>query len=269
MTGRKQLRISIVTPTFNMGSFIESTILGVLIQSYSNFEHIIVDGLSTDRTLEIVGKYPHLKCVSEADTGLYNALNKGIRMATGDIIGWCNADDVYLPGAFHVVNDFFSVHEQIDLVYGDYREVDTLGMPIRVRREIPFSNFLFKWLHINLVPTPSAFWRRTIHEKGIWFDETYKYANDYQFCVDMVRKDHKILHISTLLADFRRHPQAISTAFVRRQNAECEEMIRRNAGTFGNSLLYRPTRLGLLLLARALRTGSKTLRGCYFEHFRG
>ena len=90
-------RISIITPTRNMAHFLEPCILSNLQQCYPNLEHIIVDGASTDNTLEIVGRYPHLRSVSEPDHGLSDALNKGIRMATGEIIGWCNADDLYLP----------------------------------------------------------------------------------------------------------------------------------------------------------------------------
>ena len=96
-------KITIVTPSFNQGKFIDENIQSVLTQNYPNFEHIIIDGGSIDGTVDILKKYSHLKWVSEPDRGQASALNKGFRMATGDVIGWLNSDDSYLPGTFEVV----------------------------------------------------------------------------------------------------------------------------------------------------------------------
>ena len=96
-------RISIVTPCLNMGAFIEDAIRSVQSQAYPNFEHIIVDACSSDNTLDVLKRYPHLRWVSEKDRGQSDGLNKGFRMATGNIVGWLNADEYYLPGAFHAV----------------------------------------------------------------------------------------------------------------------------------------------------------------------
>jgi len=96
-------KITIVTPSFNQGNFIDENIQSVLTQNYPNFEHIIIDGGSIDGTVDILKKYSHLKWVSEPDRGQASALNKGFRMATGDVIGWLNSDDSYLPGTFEVV----------------------------------------------------------------------------------------------------------------------------------------------------------------------
>ncbi len=265
-------RISIVTPTFNMGRFIEHAILGVLQQGYPNVEHIVVDGGSTDQTLSILEKYPHLEWISERDEGLYDALDKGLRMATGELIGWCNADDLYLPGTFNFVADYFAQNRDVDMIYGDYREIDERGVAFRVRREVGFSDFLFRWLHINLVPTPSAFWRRSIHDGGIWFDDgRHRYANDYRMCVDVHRAGHRIRHVNVLLADFRRHEGAISTALLEDQRREFEAMVRENAGNLGQAprAVYAPLRHCLMLWARTMRTASKVVQGAYFDYFRG
>ena len=128
------LKISIITPSLNMGRFLEQSIQGVLYQNYSNWEHIVIDGGSQDETLAILKKYPHLKWISEPDRGLSDALNKGIRMATGDIIGWCCADDYYLPGAFKVCIDSFQNDPTLMFLYGDYRRIDADGIPFRIRR---------------------------------------------------------------------------------------------------------------------------------------
>ena len=101
------LKISIVTPSFNQGRYIENAIRSVLDQGYDNFEHIIYDNCSTDETLEVVAKYPHVKFYSEPDEGQSDALNKGFLKATGEVIGWLNADDLYCPGTFQKVNEIF------------------------------------------------------------------------------------------------------------------------------------------------------------------
>ncbi len=107
-------KISIVTPSYNSAEFIEDCIQSVLKQNYPNFEHIIIDGGSTDGTVEILKKYPHLKWISEPDEGQSDALNKGFKKAEGDIIGWLNSDDVYLPGTFNKVADILS-NDKIDI----------------------------------------------------------------------------------------------------------------------------------------------------------
>jgi glycosyltransferase involved in cell wall biosynthesis len=98
-------KISIVTPTYNQGQFIEHNIKSVINQKYPNYEHIIIDNCSTDQTIKILKKYPHLKWVSEKDKGQSDALNKGYEMDTGEIMSWKNADDYYLHSSFHVAVD--------------------------------------------------------------------------------------------------------------------------------------------------------------------
>ncbi len=102
------LKISIVTPSFNQGIFIEEAIKSVLSQGYSDLEHIIVDNCSTDTTASVLARYPHLKVICEPDQGQSDALNKGFKAATGDIVGWLNADDKYLPGCFGKVSLAFN-----------------------------------------------------------------------------------------------------------------------------------------------------------------
>jgi glycosyltransferase involved in cell wall biosynthesis len=109
-------KISIITPSYNSGQHIEDAINSVLGQEYERFEHIVVDGGSEDNTVEILGKYPHVKWVSEPDNGQSHAMNKGFAMSSGDIIGYLNADDYYLPGAFKSVLHYFE--EDADCVVG-------------------------------------------------------------------------------------------------------------------------------------------------------
>ena len=96
------MRISIVTPTYNRAHLLEAALLSVLAQGWSDTEHIVVDGMSSDGTVELLARYPHLRVIREPDSGLYEALNKGIRAATGEVIGHLNSDDEYLPGHLRV-----------------------------------------------------------------------------------------------------------------------------------------------------------------------
>src|ERR1700743_3653163 len=95
------MKISIITPSYNQGQFIEDAIRSVLDQGYPDFEHIVIDNCSTDGTLDVLRRYPHVRWVSEPDGGQSAALNKGLRLSTGDVLAWLNCDDFYLPGAFH------------------------------------------------------------------------------------------------------------------------------------------------------------------------
>ncbi|MGA2352159.1 MAG: glycosyltransferase family 2 protein [Terracidiphilus sp.] len=258
-------RISIITPTRNMAHFLEPCILSNLQQCYPNLEHIIVDGASTDNTLEIVGRYPHLRSVSEPDHGLSDALNKGIRMATGEIIGWCNADDLYLPGTLTVINEFFEKHPDIDLVYGDYRETDETGKSLRIIRETHFSPAVFRWLHINTIPTPAAFWRRRIHDDDLWYEDKMRFAMDYDFLRRVFAKGYKFQHVSILFCDFRRHIGSLTAAGG--QLREHELIVRRDANAIWKKfgVAFPAIRYCFLVAVRAARTAEKCFKGVYFE----
>ncbi len=112
-------KISVITPSFNQGVFIEDAVRSVLEQGYPNFEHIIIDNCSTDGTIEILKKYDHLIWISEPDEGQSDALNKGFNLASGDIIGWLNVDEFYMPGAFTYISSYITANEKSDIFYGD------------------------------------------------------------------------------------------------------------------------------------------------------
>jgi len=265
-------RISIITPTRNMARFLEPCILSILQQCYPNIEHIVVDGASTDNTLEILRRYPHIRWISEPDRGLSDALNKGIQMATGEIIGWCNADDLYLPGTLTAVNELFKQHPEIDLYYGDYREIDETGRSLRVVRETHFSPTVFRWLHVNVISTPAAFWRKRMHDKGLWFDEKIRYAMDYDFLRRAFAAGFNYKHVSILFCDFRRHANTLSAAGSHSgsQLTEHELVVRRNANAIWkySGPAFSVLRICLLLVVRAARTAEKLFKGAYIEKTR-
>lgn len=178
------VRISAVTPSLNQGRYIEETILSVLDQQYPNFEHIIVDGGSADETLTILRKYPHLRWTSEPDAGQTAAINKGIRLATGDIFAYLNADDVFRPGAFQAVREVFHGDPTTAMLIGDCDVIDERSRLVghyRARLE-RFEDMLryWEWGNRFCIPQPAVFLRRDAVEKVGLFDEGYDLAMDYE-----------------------------------------------------------------------------------------
>jgi len=164
------LKISVITPSFNQSKYIEQTIQSVLDQNYPNFEHIIIDGGSTDGTIEILKKYSHLKWVSEKDKGQSDALNKGFEKATGDIIAWINSDDWYEPNTFFSISKFFNENQYKNVVMGDCNLVDENGKIFD--RVINYERGLEELKNYKVsrsIPTqPAVFFRKKIVQKK-WF----------------------------------------------------------------------------------------------------
>ena len=123
------LKISVVTVCYNMAQYIEATIKSVLSQGYPNLEYIIIDGGSTDGTQQIIEKYQDQLAyyVSEPDNGMYDAINKGFLKATGDIIAWINADDIYMPWTLHTINDVFTCFPETKWLGGKYAFLNENG----------------------------------------------------------------------------------------------------------------------------------------------
>lgn len=199
-------RISVITPSYQQADFIEETIRSVLAQNYGNFEHIIVDGGSTDGTIEILKRYPHLKWVSEPDLGQTHAINKGILMSTGDIIAYLNADDVYRPGAFQHVAGFFSQHPEARVVTGDCDYIDERSQVTgRLRAKYECFEDLVRywgWDRWYCIPQQSTFWRRGVLAETGLFDARLHMVMDY----DMWLRVAERMPIHTLpvtLAAFR------------------------------------------------------------------
>ena len=258
------IKISIITPSFNQGAFIAEAIESVLAQNYANTEHIIVDNCSTDETPKILACYPHLKVICEKDQGQSDALNKGFKAATGDIVGWLNADDKYLPGCFDRVLEAFDRHPEYDLVYGDYRFVDAKGKLIRARKEIGFDIFMLKYLHVLYIPTTTTFFRRKIFDESNFLDINYHYAMDYEFFVRLASRGYRFGHVPMVMADFRWHVDAKSQQIVKAK-AEMEHALLTHDKLLGG--LQDPQRSLVrnlfMLIARGKRTFLKLFQEAY------
>lgn len=176
-------KISIITPSFNQGQFLEETIHSILDQEYSNLEYIIIDGGSTDNSIKVIKKYENILTywVSEKDNGQTHAVNKGLDKATGDIIGWINSDDIYLGQCFFEVVEYFEANPSVDIVFSDYIFIDGKGHVIKTRKEIPFNYNVYLWTRDCYHANCAGFFRRRVFEKAGKLDESLKYGMDYEF----------------------------------------------------------------------------------------
>lgn len=181
-------RVSIVTPSFNQGPFIEETIRSVLLQGYPNLEYIIMDGGSSDDSVDIIRKYEdHLDhWTSEPDRGQADAINKGLCRATGDILGWLNSDDTLEPDTVTRAVAYLASTPEVDVVYGTAFHIDSQSNLIASRAPKAFQDFgLHSILDECKVTQPGAFWRRRIQERVGLLDETLHYVLDYELWVRM------------------------------------------------------------------------------------
>lgn len=171
--------VSIVTPSFNSARFIEKTIDSVQQQDYPHVEHIIVDGNSTDGTLEILKRHPHVTWLSEPDKGQSHALNKGFEIAKGEIIGWLNADDTYNQGAISSAARFLMENRNIGLIYSDVQLIDENSTPIKILKSK--SSDLALLLFENYIRQPTVFIRKDALEKISGVNEDLHYSMDREF----------------------------------------------------------------------------------------
>jgi glycosyltransferase involved in cell wall biosynthesis len=183
------MKITIITATYNSAATVKDTLNAVSAQDYADVEHIIVDGLSTDDTLTIVSGFPHLaKVVSEKDKGIYDAMNKGIGLATGDIIGILNSDDIYIDST--VLSEVARVFAdpEVMTVYADLQYVDA-GDLYRIRRTWvagPFKkkNFYYGWMP----PHPTFFVRKEVYRQAGLFSTDLRSAADYELMLRILLK---------------------------------------------------------------------------------
>ena len=188
------MKISIITASYNSGKTIEDTLKSVLKQDYDNYEYLIIDGKSKDNTLDIVNKYKDkfegkLKVISEKDTGLYNAMNKGINLASGDIIGFINSDDVLANT--HVFSDIVKNIKGVDGVYSNLLMLDN-------KLEKPYRYLKYGNVKKKLAwhpPHPTLYLKKEVYAKYGSFDEKYRITADLDFMVRIINKDVKLKYI--------------------------------------------------------------------------
>jgi glycosyltransferase involved in cell wall biosynthesis len=206
-------KISIVTPSFNQGQFLEETILSVLDQKYENLEYIVIDGGSTDGSVDIIKKYEKRIAywISEEDRGQSHAINKGFERATGDIIAYLNSDDRYCPNVFNKISQYFARHRDCMWLCGNILFMDVAGN-VFARKKPIYSPFVLRHGSAS-VYQPSVFLRRGLLQEVGFLQEDFHAIMDKEWFTRI--SEHYLPHIIDMdIAYFRWHPQSKSSSAV-------------------------------------------------------
>jgi glycosyltransferase involved in cell wall biosynthesis len=197
-------KISIITPSYNQGQYIEETIRSVLLQNYPNLEYIIIDGGSTDNSVEIIQKYADRLAywVSEPDKGQSQAILKGFARATGDIMAWINSDDIYAPGSLMAVA---AAAIQQPLAAWFAGRCDTLENGKVIKRGKRWHGGLEIWYIRDILMQPGVFWRKTLWQTNGGLDETLHYSFDYELWLRFAAVQPFPFWISQCVAFYRSH----------------------------------------------------------------
>jgi len=238
-------KISIITPSYNQASFLKETIESIKKQEVNlQVEHIIVDGISTDGSVKFLKSLGNkVRWLSESDCGQADAVNKGIRMATGDIIGWLNSDDLYLPGTLQTVADYFSDHPECRWLYGRCQIIDSSGKErwqwITRYKNSRLKKFsIEKLLRENFISQPAVFFRKELFEEAGLLNLDLHYAMDYDLWLRFAGiAPAGVINIE--LAGFRRHRSSKSETGFRDQFFEQYAVARRYNPSFINRVLHR------------------------------
>ena len=234
-------RISIITPSYNQGPYIEATIRSVLDQGYPDLEHIVVDGGSTDETPAVLARYPNLKVICEPDQGQAEAVNKGLRRATGAIIGWLNSDDTYLPGALAGAAEVIDPARGVFLAMGRCRYLDEMGNDLE--REHP-SAFVSHRRVVEIwkgytIPQPAVFFHRQVYEELGGLDEGLYFALDYDLFLRYTQR-YRIMTVDRPWATYRLHATSKTTEITQGELLQRSLPIsRRYWGTAGSRDWWR------------------------------
>ncbi len=252
------MKFTIITPNYNGAPHLAQTLESVRCQRDDgiDIQHILVDGASRDESLAIAGRYrDHLAAViSEPDRGPASAINKGLRLATGDVLAWLNADDTYFPGALLRVAETLHRHPQRALCFGGCTMVDETNQEIR-RGITRFKHFFYPFSCrfliqcINYVSQPAMFFRRPAFEQAGFLREDLTAAWDYEFLLRLWRHGGAIRVPGPPLAAFRRHETSISERHFRRQFSEELEAAAKDAGRWmPQTLIHHLVRRGIVTI---------------------
>ena len=258
-------RITVITPSFNAAATIGEALASVRDQGYEDLEHLVVDGGSTDGTVDILRDAPGIRFVSEPDRGLAHAMNKGIAMASGEIVGELNADDRHLPGALDAVGRAFAARPGAEWLTGHCLIIDADGREIR-RPITAYKNWLLRryslglYLTQNFVSAPATFFRRAALQALGGFDERYRISVDYDLQLRFARRGDPIV-LERDLACFRMTEGTLSMSGFETQFREHAEQARRHGdGHRVPVLVNRMTSRGIVVAYRGMKAARNARR---------
>lgn len=230
------MKVTIITPSYNQGKYLERTILSVLEQKIDNLEYLVMDGGSTDNSVEILKKYEEfLTWKSERDKGQTDAVNKGLRLASGDIIGWLNSDDIYYEDAVKKVLKVFEENPEINVVYGNanhIREDDSVIEPYYT------EDFNYERLkEICFICQPSVFFRKKLVNKYGPLDESLQYCMDYEYWLRL-GKGEFFFYLDELIAGSRLYEDNKTLGDRKKVHEEILQMQKKILGKAASKWIY-------------------------------
>ena len=217
--------VSIITPSYNQAEYLEATIQSVLAQEYADLEYIIVDGGSTDGSVDIIQKYADQLSwwVSEPDQGQADGINKGLRRARGEVVAWLNSDDLYLPGAIQDAVDALRIDPDLGMVFGDAITVDPDGRPLN---RLAFGDWgLPELMCFRIICQPAVFMRRSALDQVGYLDENFHYMLDHHLWLRIANKG-SIKHFPGLWAAARHHPAAKNVSLAPKFSMETYRVLK-------------------------------------------
>jgi glycosyltransferase involved in cell wall biosynthesis len=245
--------ISIVTPSYQQGQFLGRTIESVLAQKYPRLEYVIQDGNSTDDTKQVLEQFRArlTRVNSERDDGQADAINRGFRHTSGEIMAWLKSDDILLPGTLAVVGNYFHEHPDVDVVYGHRILIDEHDREIGRWVMPEHDSELLSWA--DFIPPETLFWRRSIWEKaGGFVDESYRFALDWELLLRLRRAGARFVRIPRFLGAFRVHDEQKTSAQLHSRGSE--EMARLRTQVHGRAVTKLEVQLHIFsFLLRAAR----------------
>lgn len=223
-------RISIVTVSFNQREYLEHTITSVLGQNYPNLEYIIIDGGSTDGSVDLIRKYEKQLAywVSEKDNGMYDGLQKGLSRATGEIMAWINSDDIFHPNSFFVAGEIFAHHPEVEWLQGMQSVIDEKGRTVFVKNFRKWSKYHYFLGDKDHIQQESTFWRKSLWDKaGGSLDTSLRLAGDYELWTRFFTHT-RLYCVRTILGAFRmRSKDQLSLERMGEYNAEVSRVLEK------------------------------------------